>query len=265
MRAAPRPASTICLVRDTPPGIDVLMARRTPEARFMGGAWVFPGGAVDETDGSEAAHDAVQSADTGLLVWRAAAVRELVEETGIWMLTSGAVVTEQRSVDDSLFAVALAGGERFAGDSLFYFANWITPAPLPVRFDTRFFVASAPADLDPIVDGIELVDAAWIHPVDVLDRAATGRWEVAFPTRRILEFLGGFVSVADLLDEVVSQSAVPAIQPRLSIVADKVEVLMPGDPGFEEAAAEEADPAFLKAARRITRSGTDTLPEVATP
>ena len=241
------------------------MARRTPEARFMGGAWVFPGGAVDETDGSEAAHDAVQSADPELLVWRAAAVRELLEETGVWMLTSGAVVTERRPADDSLFAATLAEGDRFAGDSLFYFANWITPAPLPVRFDTRFFVASAPADLDPIVDGIEVVDAAWIHPGDALDRASTGQWEVAFPTRRILEFLGGFASVADLLEEVVSQSAVPVIQPRLSIIAGKVEVLMPGEPGFDEAAAEEADPAFLEAARRIAGSGTDTLPEVAPP
>ena len=231
----------------------------------MGGAWVFPGGAVDETDGSEAAHDAVQSADAELLVWRAAAVRELVEETGIWILASGAIVTEQRPVDDSLFATALAGGDRFAGDSLLYFANWITPAPLPVRFDTRFFVASAPADLDPIVDGIELVDAEWIQPGDALDRAAAGRWEIAFPTRRILEFLGGFASVVHLLDEVMAQSAVPAIQPRLSIIAGRVEVLMPGDPGFDEAAAEEANPAFLEIAQRIAGSGTDTLPEVAAP
>lgn len=231
----------------------------------MGGAWVFPGGAVDGTDGSEAAYEAVQSTDPELLVWRAAAVRELVEETGIWMLTGGAVVTEQRPVDGSLFAAALAGGDRFAGDFLLYFANWITPAPLPVRFDTRFFVAAVPTDLDPIIDGIELVDAAWIRPVDALDRAATGRWEVAFPTRRILEFLGGFVSVADLFEAVVAQSAVPAIQPRLSIVAGKVEVLMPGDPRFDDAAAEEADPAFLEAVQRIARSATDPLPEVATP
>lgn len=262
---APRPASTICLVRDTPSGVEVLMTQRTPEARFMGGAWVFPGGSIDEADGSETAHGAVQSTDRELFPWRSAAMRELVEETGIWLLASGAVVSQQRLEDDSVYSAVLAGGDQFAGDSLHYFANWITPAPLPVRFDTRFFAVVVPTELDPIIDGVELVDAAWLRPADALERAATGQWDVAFPTRRILEFLEGVASTAHLSDQIEAQPTVRAIQPRLSIVAGKIEVLVPGDAGFDAAGAEELNPAFLETAMRITRSGTDTLPEVDAP
>jgi 8-oxo-dGTP pyrophosphatase MutT (NUDIX family) len=35
------------VLRDSPDGPEVLLVQRNPNARFMGGAWVFPGGAVD--------------------------------------------------------------------------------------------------------------------------------------------------------------------------------------------------------------------------
>src|SRR4051794_23535581 len=62
----PRLAATIILLRGGVEGVYVLLVRRTPEARFMGGVWVFPGGAVDAGE------------DEG-----EAAVRELREEAGV--------------------------------------------------------------------------------------------------------------------------------------------------------------------------------------
>ena len=262
---APRPASTICLVRDTPWGIEVLMVRRAPEARFMGGFWVFPGGAVDAADGSDAARVSVSCSNSGMLPWVAAAIRDLLEETGIWLLESGTVVTSDRPSDAAVYADITERGECFAGDALTYFANWITPKPLPVRFDTRFFATTVPPNLEPVVDRSELVDALWIRATDALERAGAGEWDIAFPTRKILEFLGGFESTAGLLDDIEHRSRVEVIQPRLATVAGRVEVLMPGDSGFEEAAAAESDPALLADLERIIRSGPETAPEIGSP
>ena len=265
MSGVPRPASTICLVRDPPGGPEVVMVRRTPEARFMGGAWVFPGGAVDPTDGSDTAHAAVPCSSTEMLPWIAAAIRELVEETGIWLLESGTIVTSDRPSDVAVFSDILERGECFAGDALRYFANWITPKPLPVRFDTRFFAATMPPGLDPVVDRIELVDARWIRPPDAFDLADAGEWNLAFPTRKILEFLAGFSTTATLGENFERQSDIPPIQPRLVVVDGQVTILMPDDPGFDEAAAGESDPALLSALERIARSDGETPPEIGSP
>ena len=241
------------------------MVRRNPEARFMGGAWVFPGGAVDATDQSEVAHAAVACSNEGMLAWVAAAERELVEETGIWLLESGTVATSDRPSGVAVFSDILEREECFTGDALRYFANWITPSPLPVQFDTRFFVATMPPGLDPVVDRIELVDARWIRPPDAFELSDAGEWDIAFPTRKILEFLGGFSTTAALGENIERQSDVTPIQPRLVVVDGQITILMPDDPGFDEAAAGESDPALLSALERIARSGGETPPEIASP
>ena len=230
------------------------MVRRTFEARFMGGAWVFPGGAVDEADDLQVARQAVGGSSTEMVRWLAAAVRELVEETGIWLLESGAVVSADRRSDSSVFSTVLERGERFAGRSLQYFANWITPEPLPIRFDTRFFAAAVPIGLEPVVDRLELVDASWIDPRDAFDLADTGEWEVAFPTRKILDFLAGFGSTNDLREHIADRPSVEPIQPRLAMVDEKIAILMPGDPRFDEAASAEPEAALLSALERTVDS-----------
>src|SRR5688572_9447779 len=63
----PRQAASIIVLRDSPESPEVLLVQRNPSQRFMGGAWVFPGGAVHDGDADHAA----------------AAVRELREEAGI--------------------------------------------------------------------------------------------------------------------------------------------------------------------------------------
>src|SRR5687767_13710009 len=65
------PAATVLTLRGGGETLEVLLIKRNPAARFMGGAWVFPGGAVDTTEGS------------GDVANRAAAVRELEEEAAV--------------------------------------------------------------------------------------------------------------------------------------------------------------------------------------
>src|SRR5437764_4313200 len=67
----PRPAATVIVLRGGAAALEVLLVKRNPEARFMGGAWVFPGGAVDREEGQ------------GEVALRAAAVREVYEEAAI--------------------------------------------------------------------------------------------------------------------------------------------------------------------------------------
>ncbi|MEA3501680.1 MAG: NUDIX hydrolase, partial [Actinomycetota bacterium] len=111
MTGSLREAATVCLVRDTEVGLEVLMVQRTPSARFMGGAWVFPGGAVDEGDGTGSSSGGVVSSDPDLLRWRAAALRELVEETGFWLLESGTAITTDRPSGRDVFSSVIERGE----------------------------------------------------------------------------------------------------------------------------------------------------------
>src|SRR5689334_18244621 len=121
----PRQAATVIVVRGGADRLELLMAQRTPKARFMGGAWVFPGGAVDAHEGTgDAAH-------------RAAAVREVSEEVGITLPDPAALVP---------------------------FARWITPPEVSIRFDTYFFIAVAPEGAEIEIDGQEIVDARWFEP-----------------------------------------------------------------------------------------------------
>jgi 8-oxo-dGTP pyrophosphatase MutT (NUDIX family) len=125
MAVNPRQAATVIVVRGGAEKLAVLLARRNPDARFMGGLWVFPGGALDPADGEgDAGH-------------RAAAVRELAEEAGL----------------------TLSGP-----DGLVEFSRWITPRGLPIRFDTRFFLTAAPEGQEPRVDGSEMVAIGWYAP-----------------------------------------------------------------------------------------------------
>lgn len=184
-----RSAATVILLREGAGAFELLMVRRTPAARFMAGHWVFPGGAVEAADGAGQA---------GL---RAAAVRELREEAGV----------------------------RLAPDAeLIAFARWITPEQSPIRFDTWFYLASAPADADPRVDRVEIVDLRWLTPSRALAEHAAGRLELAFPTERQLEQLSEFDSAGQLLAHARAHAdEVTAIQPRIVGTGAEARVVLP--------------------------------------
>jgi 8-oxo-dGTP pyrophosphatase MutT (NUDIX family) len=187
----PRQAASIIVLRDSDEGPEVLLVQRNPEQRFMGGAWVFPGGAVHDEDADHAA----------------AAVRELEEEAGVTLA---------------------------AGDPVVPWSRWITPAEVVVRFDTWFFVAESPPGAEATVDGSECVDVRWLRPAAALEAHGRGELMLVFPTIKHLEALAGMASVADALENARSREVVP-VQPRVVIRNGTAEVLLPGEPGYDQA------------------------------
>ena len=265
MTGSLRRAATVCLVRVASAELEVLMVQRSPTARFMGGAWVFPGGVVELDDENRDA--VVDSADGELAPWRAAAARELVEEVGIWLTTDGVLVDPLPSgdvaVDDkAVYSIAINTGRRFDGDGMAFFAHWITPSPLPVRFDTRFFAFAVPGGVDPVIDGNELVDDCWITPSDAIARDDRGEWLVAFPTRKTLEFFSDFPSPLELIEQVPPSASIPAIQPRLAVDESSVRILLPNDEGFDAAGAAERDPELLRRVLEVAGTGGIVPPEL---
>jgi 8-oxo-dGTP pyrophosphatase MutT (NUDIX family) len=171
----PRQAATVILLRGGSERLEVLLVKRNPAQRFMGGAWVFPGGAVDAHEGDDdSAH-------------RRAAVREVAEEAGVVLPDPDALVT---------------------------FSRWVTPEAVKIRFDTLFFLARAPDDAEPRPDGGETVDLGWFTPQGALDAYAREEILLVFPTFKTLEHLARFGSADELLEWAGGRDVEP-LEPRL--------------------------------------------------
>jgi 8-oxo-dGTP pyrophosphatase MutT (NUDIX family) len=190
----PRQAATVILLRGGADALEVLLVKRTPHARFMGGVWVFPGGAVDASEGEgDGAH-------------RVAAVRELQEEAGIVIADPGALVK---------------------------FSRWITPAEIVMRFDTHFFLAPLPDGQETTIDGDEIVDLGWFTPTGALAAHQRGEIVLVFPTIKHLQQLAGFASADALLDFARGREVGP-VQPRVVTQGETSRLLLPGEPGYDD-------------------------------
>jgi len=260
----PRPAATIMLVRDSARGMEVLMLQRNFESAFVPGVHVFPGGTIDEEDHAPALHancdgpdDAVASrvlgmASGGLAYW-IAAIRELFEEAGVLLARDGGgeliSLEDERKVEHfrrrrrdaesgatTFGALVAAEGLRLAADRLTYFSRWITPEGAVRRYDTRFFYAIAPGKQTAEHDNREAIAHEWVRPVDVLERHARGEWKLRAPTRHTLERFAEFDTAAAMVASVQTADEPQAITPR---VARNGRVVIPGEPGYEEAASAE--------------------------
>ncbi len=247
-----RDAATVILLRDGTAGIEVFMLRRSTALVFSPGAYVFPGGAVDPSDGEAtaagvcagrddtAASTVLGVPDGGLSFW-VAAVRECFEEAGV-LLALGPLDGERlrrHRIELNLGHRTLAeicAAERVRLDlgSLHYFAHWLTPLPSPRRYNTRFFVARMPADQRPLHDDGEAVDGMWVRPADALSRW-TGEYELIRPTRECLRAFTRFTSAADVLAATAAMERVPHVQPRMGPDGEGVRVLLPGDAAWETA------------------------------
>jgi 8-oxo-dGTP pyrophosphatase MutT (NUDIX family) len=188
----PRQAATVILLRGGAQALEVLLLKRNPAQRFMGGAWVFPGGAVDAGEGSgDGAH-------------RAAGVREVQEEAGVTLPDPAALVK---------------------------FSRWITPPEVKIRFDTHFFLAAAPADAQPRCDGDETVDLGWFSPPGALSARERGEIMLVFPTMKTLEQLSAFASADELLAWASGREVEP-VQPRVIGEGETARIVLPGEPGY---------------------------------
>src|SRR6202163_3737012 len=208
---APRPASTILLLRDSAAGeIEVFMMVRHYEIDFNSGALVFPGGSVDKGDQEIIADPALYSGGEGLdaadLSFRIAAIRETFEESGILLARprgakalvdakrAGEIEAASRAVlcegKTTFLKVLTDNGMLLALDEMVPYAHWLTPMGMPKRFDAWFFLAAAPPEQAGAHDGKESTDSIWVSPREALEGGESGRFKLPFPTTRNLIRLG---------------------------------------------------------------------------
>ncbi len=222
-RTEPRQAASVIVLRDGAAGFEVLLVRRNPAARFMGGVWVFPGGAVDACDvaagpacAGEAGLIGARERDEGAsrlagetdlrdFSHRVAALREVEEEADLRLPDPTALVK---------------------------FSRWITPPQVAIRFDTHFFLATAPPGQEPRVDGEEMVDLGWHTPAGALEAHRRGELALVFPTIRHLEQLATFPSAGALLEWATGREVV-AVEPHVTFTGETARVALPGEPGYD--------------------------------
>jgi 8-oxo-dGTP pyrophosphatase MutT (NUDIX family) len=169
----PRVAATVILLRGGAERLEVLLVRRNPAARFMGGAWVFPGGALDGAEDP-----------------RAAGVREVAEEAGVVLPDPDALVAFSRWITpeqvrirfDTHFFLAPAPADarpRPDGGEIVG-AEWYAPADA--------LAASARGELSLVFPTVKTLEALCAFAsADELLAWADGREVVAIEPRVVME------------------------------------------------------------------------------
>jgi 8-oxo-dGTP pyrophosphatase MutT (NUDIX family) len=296
-----RPAATIMLVRDAAEvdsggsALEVLMVRRNLQSDFVGGAFVFPGGAVDQLDGgaeaeaicrgrTDADASTLLGVETGGLAYWVAALRETFEEAGLLLaerpggppLLAGDEEEETRFLAERIGVNS--GSRRFLDlcrdenlqllvAGVHYFAHWITPHGAPRLYDTRFFVAAAPSGQQAAHDAGETIAEAWISPRRALEEHRQGVFDIIFPTIRNLQAISRFATSAELLEAAARASgSVPTIEPRLISDGNGVRIVLPGDMGYEAGEAQEVTGVsgdFNGAVRALSRAANTDDPPAA--
>lgn len=257
----PRPASSVILLRDGELGPEVFMVERQRSARFVGGAHVFPGGRVDPEDAlaadfcagldDEAASRRL-NVERGGLAHYVAAIRECFEEAGVLLArdSTGRAIGAEESVSSvadleearralnarevGFLELAREHGWRLAVDRMHYWAHWITPEDSPIRFDTRFFLATVGADQSAAHHEEELAGSEWVRPLVALRKAELGEWTIIFPTLKNLTTLLGFANVAEAEQAGARRGDVAALEPRVLRRPQGIQVVLPGDEGWDE-------------------------------
>lgn len=260
-----KPAATVLLVRDADGGgIEVFMLRRTFNAAFASGMFVFPGGKVDDVDGigeianlcdglTDSEASAMLGIESGGLAYWVACIRECFEEAGVLLARdsrTGNVIrfddpavavkfnTERHNIHDgsvALLDLCKREGLTLTTDEIHYVSHWITPMGERRRFDTRFFIARAPAAQEPLHDDGETIESMWISPQEAIERAHERDLMLMPPTRANIEFLLPH-RTADEVMEAAARIGIPqTILPKLKIDSDGrvVGIAMPSDPEYD--------------------------------
>ena len=257
--ATPSPAATVVLLRDRPQGgVECLLMRRHLKSKFAAGDFVFPGGKIEADDnpddaaawcrGFDVADAArrlrLEDAPHAALGHWIGAIRETFEEAGLLLAVAAdgreagvlaphfvAYRRACRADNRAFWSMVRAEQLRLATDQLVYFAHWITPEEQPLRFDTRFFAAPAPAGQEASGDDYEMTDLKWLTPAEAIDAHRRGEMSLRNPTVKNLMVFDGAGSTATALDRVRDRE-VTTIRPRIVMHGDQRQVLMPGDPGY---------------------------------
>jgi recombination protein RecT len=236
-------AATVLLWRDGPQGPEVLMTRRSMQASFAPGAFVFPGGGIDDTDVDAHRLSERRSTQSDLRLTQAlAAIRESYEELGIVIAddANGQPVTDahlaQLDRNQAFYPQVQALGWRLRADRVWVLAHWITDRDMPKRFDVPFLAARMPEGQVPVADEREQFEPIWIRPEDAVQRHAQGQFFMIFPTLRTLERLRGFANVDALFEAFVSEQPLFVSCPRAGKRSGREARFMESDSPFGEVA-----------------------------
>ncbi len=253
-----RTAATVMLVRDAvdgDPGVEVFMLRRTGNASFAAGMYVFPGGKVDDADHArelepfcrgldDAAASKQLGIESGGLAYWVASIRECFEEAGILLaerLDRSALEVgddDRHAVHDgSLSMVELCRRDELILDlsTTQYVDHWITPVGERRRFDTRFFVTEAPAGQEGLHDDKETVESIWVRPQRALELFDAGESMMMPPTVKNLRWLDLFATADDVVAAGRAITDPPTTLPKVRTDADGniVGVAMPDDADYD--------------------------------
>jgi recombination protein RecT len=242
--ARPLEAATVLLLRDGADGaLEVLMTRRSAQASFAPGAYVFPGGGIDVQD--SAAHalaDRRPAQGERHLTEAIAAIRESFEELGIllarhadgrWAGAADIAALDRRG---PFAAQVAARGLRLAADAVYLLAHWTADRDLPKRFAVPFLVARMPPGQEPVADEAEQFEPVWVRPADALARHAAGQFFMIYPTIRTLERLAAYAHTGALLAAVAGEAPLWVSCPRAGLRHGKESRHMEHEPEFGELA-----------------------------
>ncbi|MDX2205244.1 MAG: NUDIX domain-containing protein [Hyphomicrobiaceae bacterium] len=247
--APARPAATVVILRDGPDGIETFMVVRHHAIDFASGALVFPGGKVDAQDAGEAWDRLAPGAPFPIArEFLVAAARETFEEAGLLLARrrgeaglvdhdhAQRIVANERErliKGDATFAEILAREElEVATDLLVHFAHWITPMPVPKRFDTQFLLVAAPVAQLGIHDGSESVEGIWIRPQAALEEADAGKRTLVFATAMNLRKLAQHGSVAETV-AATRAAPVVTVMPRMERTPEgQRKLYIPAEAGY---------------------------------
>ncbi|MEC9133914.1 MAG: hypothetical protein VX853_08135 [Pseudomonadota bacterium] len=240
-----RPAATVIVIREASSSYEIFMLKRTSKASFASDMYVFPGGRVDGDDHLHK-YDAYRHGPTEAQApqvkalgseWRGfwvTAIRETFEEAGLLLAYDqhGEMISFADEATHNRFAAyrdPLHDGEvtlldvcereslRLAVDHVHFYNRFITPLGRPRRFDTRFFIASAPESQRGTHDRQETVDSIWISPQEALARHAEGNFGLMNVTRIQLEWLAEYANKQAVLDMSTANSTFMVRRPVLPV------------------------------------------------
>jgi glyoxylase-like metal-dependent hydrolase (beta-lactamase superfamily II)/8-oxo-dGTP pyrophosphatase MutT (NUDIX family) len=246
----PRHSASLLLVRDGAGGLEVLLLQRAERGDHNSSAWVFPGGLTDAADREAARHavgldDAEASARLGLaergIELYLAAVRECFEEAGV-LLAEGMTAERAEALapwrsalqrgDSTLDQFCEDQGLRLTLGELHYLSHWLTPPNQPKRFDTRFFLARAPAGHQAVHDGGETIAHRWMRPADALAEGA--EMKLLTPTRGNLALLARHATVDSLMTWAAGPREVTLIMPCIGRGQAGLRPVTPDDYAYAE-------------------------------
>lgn len=240
-----RLAATVLLLRDAEGdgALEILMTRRSPNASFAPGAYVFPGGGIDALDAQSHHVADRRPAQSDLHLTQAvAAIRESFEELGVLlarhadgrMADAADIATLDRSAPFA--AQCEARGLRLAADSVYLLAYWTADRDLPRRFEVPFLAARMPQGQTPVADEAEQFEPVWVRPTDALARHEAGQFFMIFPTIRTLQRLAKFKNTQAVLDALASEQPLWVSCPRAGLLAGKEARYMEDEMPFGELA-----------------------------